>query len=156
MTMSEPGQRVIMVALPVEERIRELDPRQAAAVNRTIDSIVTDPGIPIDLPTGDPGNPYRAVRSSDPDAPVVIYRRGRRGEDGDFFVVSLMSPEQYRQQKADEQSGILNDPAIREEIRVVASTASSTAVRSISGDITVTPTGGAAPTTGPGAPRTSG
>lgn len=148
MTMSEPGQRVIMVALPVVERIRELDPRLAAAVNRAIDRIVTDPGTVIDLPTGNPGNPYRALNTSsrDPNAPVIIYRRARRDEDGDFLVVSLMSPEQYRQQRADEQSGILKDPAVREEIRVAAGTAATVAVRAIPGTATTTQ-GGAVPTT---------
>lgn len=146
MAMSEPGwQCVIMVALPVVERIKELDQRQALAVNRAIDSIVTDPGTVIDLPTGDPANPYRALRSgSGLDAPVIIYRRARKDEDGDFLVVSLMSSEQYRQQRADERSGILNDPAVREEIRVAAGTAATVAARAIPG----TPvTGDAAPTT---------
>ena len=143
--MSDPEHRIILVALPVVERIRELDPKSAAAVNLAIDSIVTDPGSLIDLPTGDPANPYRALRSSrDPNAPVIIYRRARRDEDGDFLVVSLMSPEQYRQQIADERSGILNDPAIREEIRVAAGTAATVAARAIHGTVTQ---GGAVPTT---------
>lgn len=132
-TMSEPAERVIMVALPVEARIRELDPEQAAAVNRTIDSIGPVRGTPIDLPTGDAWNPYYALPAGGADAPVVIYRKTRRGEDGDYLVVSLMSPEQYRQQKADERSGMLKDPVVREEIRVAAGTAATIAVRAIPG-----------------------
>jgi hypothetical protein len=146
MTMSE--QRVIMVAMPVETEIKELEEPQASSVNRAIERIGIIPGEPVDLPTADPARPYYAVHASDPRAPFVIYRQTREGEQGDWLVVSLMTPEEYRQQKADEQSGILNDPAIRQEIRVAAGTAATVAVKALAGTLTATQ-GGAAPTTGP-------
>lgn len=122
-----------MIAIPVLRRIEQLDPERAAAVNRAIDNIGTETGVAIDLPNGDPANPYLALRSRHPDAPLVIYRRARQDEDSDFLVVSLMSPEEYRQQQADERSGLFRDPAVREEIRVVAGTAAAAAVRAIPG-----------------------
>jgi hypothetical protein len=129
MVMSEPGRRIIMVALPVETQLANLpSSEQADAVNDAIDSIGTVPGIPIDLPTADPGHPYQALRTNDPDAPVVIYRKTRPDEEGDFVVVSLMTPEQYTQQKADEKSGLLTQPAVREAIRVTAGAAAQAAV----------------------------
>ena len=152
MNMSERGRRVIMVAVPVEERIAEVEkvrPAEAAAVNRAINSIGTVPGRRIDLPTAPPGTPYYALRTGNPDAPVVIYRELRGDEDGDYLVVSLMTPGQYRQQQEVEESGILNDPAIRQEVRVVANTAATTAVRAMSG----TATGDAAPTSETVPPR---
>ena len=152
MNMSERGRRVIMVAVPVEERIAEVEkvrPAEAAAVNRAINSIGTVPGRRIDLPTAPPGTPYYALRTSNPDAPVVIYRELRGDEDGDYLVVSLMTPGQYRQQQEVEESGVLDDPALRQEVRVVANTAATTAVRAMPG----TATGDAAPTSKTVPPR---
>jgi hypothetical protein len=143
--MSEARERIIMVALPVEARIKELDQKQAEAVNGAIDSIGTVPGTRIDLPTADPAYPYYALLTSDPDAPVIIHRKTRPDEEGDWLVVSLMTPQQYRQQKEDERSGILADPAVRREIRVAAGTAATVAANTIAENITH---GGAVPTTG--------
>jgi len=143
-TVSEPRERVILVAEAVEHQIEQLDVKQAAAVNDAIDCIGITRGRPIDLPNSDPAYPYFAlpVRRS-AQAPVVIYRHARPDEDADFIVLSLMSPEQYRQQIADERSGMLRDPVIREEIRVAAGTAAAVAVQAIPGTVA----GGAAPTT---------
>lgn len=143
--MSEAGQRTIMVALPVEERIVKLEKAQATAVNRAIDRIGTVPGRRIDLPTAPPGTPYYALQTSNPGAPVVIYREMRKEEDGDYLVVSLMTPGQFRQQQEVEESGILDDPALRQEVRVVANTAATTAVRAIPGTVSQAD---AAPTAG--------
>jgi hypothetical protein len=142
----------IAVAQPVIQRIKTLRADQAAAVEAAIRTIGIEPGEPVDLPTARPGTPYRAQRPRLPEAPVLIYREGQPGESGDWLVVSLMTPGEYRQQKADEQSGALRDPVIREEIRVAAGTAAATAVAHPV-TVTITPAGGAAPTTGPGAPR---
>jgi hypothetical protein len=144
MTMSEPGRRVIMVAVPVEERIAELRETQsaeAAAVDGAIDRIGIVPGRRIDLPTAPAGTPYYALRTSDPDAPVIIYRQMRKDEDGDYLVVSLMTPSQYRQQQEAEESGILDDPSIRQEVVVVANTAATSAVRAFPGTVTRTQPG---------------
>jgi hypothetical protein len=149
MTMSEPGRRVIMVAMPVEERVAELEktqPAEAAAVNSAIDRIGTVLGSRIDLPTAPPGTPYYALPTRNPDGPVIIYRQMRDDEDGDYLVVSLTTPGAYRQQQEAEESGILNDPAIRQEVRVVANTAATAAVRALPETADATQSG-AAPTT---------
>lgn len=157
MSVGEPEQQVILVALPVLNQIDRLPPDLAAGVNATIESIGVAPGNVIDLPTAAPGYPYFALRTGHrTGAPYVIYREARPDEDADFCVVSLMSPEQYRQQKADEQSGILRDPAVRREIQVVAGTAASIAVQAIPGTVDVQTAGGAASTTYPGPHRQSG
>ena len=157
MNMGKPGRRVIMVAMPVDERIAELNkirPAEAVAVNRAIDSIGTVTGRRIDLPTAPSGTPYYALRTGNPDAPVVIYREMRKDEDGDYLVVSLMTPSQYRQQQEVEESGILDDPSIREEVRVVANTAATSAVRATAHISTpaVTVTQPGAASTNPAAP----
>jgi hypothetical protein len=154
--MSETGQRVIMVALPVEAQIRQLDERQAAAVNRAIDRLGTVQGRRIDLPTADPAYPYYALQAGSSGAPVIIYRQMRLGEGGDWLVVSLMTPAEYRQQIEDEQSGLLRDPAIRQEIRVAAGTAATTAVKAIPAPVNGTSAGGATPTYRVERPRASG
>ena len=142
----------IAVAQPVIQEIKTLRADQAAAVNAAIRTIGIEPGEPVDLPTARPGTPYQAQRPSLPEAPLLVYRQAQPGEPGDWLVVSLMTPGEFRQQQADEQSGVLRDPAIREEIRVVAGTAAATAVAHPV-TVTITPGSGAAPTTGPGAPH---
>lgn len=144
----------IAVAQPVIQKIKALRADQAAAVQAAIRTIGIEPGEPVDLPTARPGTPYQAQRPSLPEAPLLIYRQAQPGEQGDWLVVSLMTPDEWRQQKADEQSGALRDPAIREEIRVAAGVAASTVATSVTFPpvtVTITPTSGAAPTTGPGA-----
>lgn len=69
----------------------------------------------------------------------------RDDEDGDWLVVSLMTPAQYRQQQEVEQSGILDDPAVRQEVKVAADTAATAAVRALPGGVATQP--GAVPTT---------
>jgi hypothetical protein len=150
--MNEPGQPVILVAVPVMNRIKDLGRKEAAGVGMAIDRIGTVPGTAIDLPTGDPSNPYLALRTGGRGGLVIIYRRARIDENGDFVVVALMTPGQYRQQQADEQSGLLKDPVVREEIRIAAETAATIAVRAIPGSVTTTSSGGAATTVEPGGP----
>lgn len=144
-----PGRRAprIAVAQPVIQKIRTLRGDQAAAVQAAMHTIGADPGESVDLPTARPGTPYKALRTSLPEAPVIIYRQAQPGEQADWFVVSLMTPDEYRQQKADEQSGALRDPAIREEIRIAAGTAATTAATGAASSETVPQAGGAAPTT---------
>jgi hypothetical protein len=156
-SVGEPEQQVILVAVPVLNQIDQLPSDLAASVNDTIESIAVADGEVIDLPTAAPGYPYFALRTGRRvDAPFVIYRRARRDEEADFCVVSLMSPEQYRQQMADERSGMLSDPAIRREIQVVAGTAASIAVQAISGTVDAQTTGGPVPTIYPATHDQSG
>jgi hypothetical protein len=149
----------IAVAQPVIQQIETLRADQAAAVEACIRTIGITPGEPVDLPTARPGTPYQAQRPTLPEAPLLIYRQAQPGEPGDWLVVSLMTPGEYRQQKADEQSGALRDPAIREEIRVAAGTAATTAVAHpptviiTPGDGAAASPSGAVPTSDPGAAR---
>jgi hypothetical protein len=143
----------IAVAEPVMRRIGRLRADLARAVEDAIRRIGTEPGEPIDLPNARPGTPYQVQRPADPAAPVIIYRRTRGGEKGDYLVVSLMTPEEYRQQRQDEQSDALRDPGIRRDIAVAAGTAVSILVEAIPGTVTVTPAqGGAVPTIGTSPP----
>lgn len=131
MNMAEQPQ--IVISPPVKRRIDNLDPAKRAAVRKAIKSIGTVPGEPIDLPTARPGAPYQAQRPDLPEAPMVIYRKSQSqlGDPGDWLVISLMTPDEYRQQKADEQSPLLKDPLVRQEIRIAAGTAATTAVTGI-------------------------
>jgi hypothetical protein len=134
----------IAVAQTVMRRLDALPVDQADAVQRAIRTIGIDPGEPVDLPTAPRGTPYRAQHPRLATAPVVIYRQTQPDERADWLVVSLMTPEEYRQQKHDEQSGVLRDPVVRQDIRIAAGTAVS-AVTAIPGTVT-TGQGGAAPT----------
>jgi hypothetical protein len=136
----------IAVAQPVIQEIRTLRADQAAAVNAAIRTIGITPGEPVDLPTARAGTPYQAQRPNLAAAPFVIYREAKLDEPGDWLVVSLMTPDEYRQHKADEQSGALRNPAIREEIRIAAGTAATTAADDVASRGAGPDDGGAAPT----------
>lgn len=144
----------IAVAQPVIQAINTLRADQAAAVQTAIRTIGVEPGEPVDLPTAPPGYPYQAQRPPLATAPVLIYRGTRPDEQGDWLVVSLMTPEEFRQQKQDEQSAALHNPDVRRDIAIAAGTAATT-VSSSPGSVNIRPTGGAASTSGPGAPRTT-
>jgi hypothetical protein len=121
------------------DKVCEAQPAEAVAVNRAIDRVGTVPGRRIDLPTAPRGTPYYALRTSNPDAPVIIYRKMRDDEDGDWLVVSLMTPAQYRQQQEVEQSGYSTTPAVRQEVKVAADTAATAAVRAFPGGVATQP-----------------
>lgn len=115
----------IAVARPVWEKIDALPPDQQIAVRDALRTVGTVRGELVDLPTAPPGTPYRVHHTRLPTAPVLIYRKSQQSEPGDWLVVSLMTPEEYLQQKRDEQSEALQDPAVRQEIRIAAGTAVS-------------------------------
>jgi hypothetical protein len=106
-------------------RIDRLGGYPAHAVQAAIRTIGIEPGEPIDLPNARPETPYQVQKPADPAAPVIVYRRTQPEEQGDYLVVSLMTREEYRQQKLDEQSEALRDPAVRRDIAVGAGTAAS-------------------------------
>ena len=147
MNMAQGRRPRIAVAQPVIRKIDTLRGDQAAALRAAMHTVGSGPGESVDLPTARPGTPYKALRTSLAEAPVIIYRQAQPGEQADWFVVSLMTPDEYRQQKADEQSGALKDPAIREEIRIAAGTAATTAADDAASRGTGPQTGGAASTT---------
>lgn len=154
--MSMSGERrtpQIAVVQPVIQAIKALRADQANAVNAAIRTIGIEAGEPVDLPTAPDGYPYRAQRPNLASAPLVIYRESqRRKEPGDYLVVSLMTPEEFRQQKQDEQSGALRNPEVRREIAVAAGTA-ATMVNASPGGADIEPSPFAAPTSD--GPRTS-
>jgi len=115
----------IAVAQPVMEAIGTLPEDQADAVRAAIRTIGVQAGEPIDLPTAPPGYPYQAQRPRLATAPLVIYRQSQQGEPGKWLVVSLMTPEEFRQQKQDEQSEALRNPEVRRFLEVAAGTAAT-------------------------------
>ena len=143
------GRRAPQVAVvrPVIEAINSLRADQRDAVQAAIRTIGIESGEPVDLPTAPPGYPYRAQRPNLATAPVVIYRESQREEPGQWLVVSLMSPEEFRQQKQDERSGVLSDPDVRRSIAIAADTAATT-INAGPGSVNIAPDGGAASTTG--------
>jgi len=94
------------------------------------------------LPTAPPGYPYQAQRPDLATAPLVIYRQSQAEEPGDWLVVSLMTPGEFRQQKQDELSEALRNPEVRRFIEVAAGTA-ATYVNAEPGAVTVTQPGAA-------------
>jgi hypothetical protein len=134
---------------PVIQAIRDLRADQRDAVQAAIRTIGVEPGEPVDLPIAPAGHPYLAQRPPLATAPVVIYRRAQASEQGDWLVVSLMSQEEFRQQKQDEQSEALRDPAVRRDIQIGAVTAATT-VSTEPGSPGIARDGGAAPTTSRG------
>ena len=153
--MSMPGERrapQIAVVQPVIQAIKALRADQANAVNAAIRTIGIEAGEPVDLPTAPDGYPYRAQRPHLASAPLVIYRESRQEEPGHFLVISLMTPEEFRQQKQDEQSGALRNPEVRREIAVAAGTA-ATMVNASPGGVDIEPSPFAAPTSD--VPRTA-
>jgi hypothetical protein len=125
----------IAIARTVIRRLDTLPADQADAVRDAIRTIGIVPGEPVDLPTARRGTPYKAQIPRLATAPVVIYRRTQPDEQGDWLVVSFMTPGEYRQQKHDEQSGVLRDPVVRQDIRIAAGTAVSV-VTAIPGTVT--------------------
>jgi hypothetical protein len=143
MTTEETPRPRIAVAQPVMRRIRALPPSIADAMQAAIRAIGKQTGEPIDLPNERPGTPYLAQHAGVSGAPVLIYRETGTGEEGDYLVVGLLTPEEYRQQKQDEWNPVLQDPAVRRDIAIAARTAATVAVNANPG----TPTqGGAAAT----------
>src|SRR5690348_8849282 len=69
----------------------------------------------------------KAVLRTTPRNHLVIYRESRPDEPGDWLVVSLMTPEEFGQQKQDEMSLAIRNPDVRREIAIAAGTAATTA-----------------------------
>jgi hypothetical protein len=145
----------VAVVRPVVEGIDALPADQRDAVRAAIRTIGIERGEPIDLPTAPAGFPYRAQRPHLTTAPLVIYRESQRGEQGDYLVVSLMTPEAFQQQKQDELSTALRNPDVRDEIASIAGTAATT-VSAEPGTVRIAPSAGAAATTsGPRGPAST-
>lgn len=102
----------VEVAETVVTRMEQLDPQQAAAVARAIASVGKDQGTPIriDLPGGSRSRGYKALAPSDPEAPVVIYRRATGGT---WLVAALLDRDKYRLYRQAERANLLDDPVFR-------------------------------------------
>jgi hypothetical protein len=133
----------VAVVRTVIEAINGLRADQGNAVKAALRTIGSKPGEPVDLPNSR-GYSYQAQPPPLAAAPVLIYRRSQSGEQGDWLVVALMTPEEFRQQKQDEQSVALSNPAVRRDIAIAAGTAATT-VTATPGSVNITPGGGAAP-----------
>jgi hypothetical protein len=150
--MSMTDIRVTPEAQAALDALSKAQPAQAQAVHAAMNDLGISTGEPLHIPSAPPGTPFLALKTSLPDAPVVVYRRTTPDEPGDWLVVSLLSPEEYQQlRRAEEALGA--DPAAREIFNaVVAGTVPTSDATMPAGTSPITPTGGAAPTTGPGAP----
>jgi hypothetical protein len=118
----------VLIAQTVLDRLNKLaetDPAKAEAVARAIQTVGQAPAarpIRIDLPNGPPGAKYMALASSDPDAPVIIYRAlipGVDSRDG-WLVTALLPPVEYRHYREAESTGLLDDPAFQKLMMVGA------------------------------------
>lgn len=151
MTMAD-----IWLTTAARAALEKLPPAQAQAVNAAIHGIPSRPGQRLNIPGAPTAEPFLATEPEDPDAPIVIYRRTTPDEEGDWLVVSLMNPGDYRAARRAEQTLAAAPPAVRDLVNAaVAGTISSVDISAPPGTVTSSRTGGAAPTTGPGTPRTA-
>jgi hypothetical protein len=150
--MSMTDIRVTPEAQAALDKLSKEQPEQAQAVRAAMNGLDTETAEPLHIPSAPPGTPFLALKTSLPDAPVVVYRRTTPDEPGDWLVVSLLSPKQYQQlRRAEETLDV--DPGAREIFTaVVAGTVPTSDATTPAGTPTITPTGGAVPTTGPDAP----
>lgn len=107
----------VLIAQTVLDRLNELaqtQPEQAEAVARAIQEVGRAPGAPIriDRSNGPPGAQYMALASSNPDAPVIIYRAHMPDVDEPpgWLVTALLPAAEYRQYREAEKTGLLDDP----------------------------------------------
>jgi hypothetical protein len=114
MTMAD-----IWLTTAARTALESLPSDQADAVSTAIRHIPSNPGRPLNLPGAPPAQPFLAVEPEDRAAPVVIYRHATPLEDGDWLVVSLMPPADYRATRHAEQTLASAPPAAREGVTSV-------------------------------------
>ena len=110
----------VLVAQAVLDRLEmlaEANPEQAATVAHAILTVGQAKAAPIriDLPNGPSGSKYMALAPSNPDAPVIIYRRRVPEVDGGsgWLVTALLPREEYQQYREAERTGLLDDPTFQ-------------------------------------------
>jgi hypothetical protein len=91
--MSDMGQT--LVTRTAQAQILALDDDGRDAVDAAIENLSEESGEPIELPAAPGGAAYLAMKTSD-DTPVVIYRAVPEGEGGGWLILSLMSPDEYK------------------------------------------------------------
>lgn len=143
------------------QMLRALDDADSRAADAALAIIDEQPGQPINLPGAPAGTSYLALPARrNPGGPVIIYRPLLPTEGEGWLVVSLLTPEEYRDIGRAEEL-VTASPAAREIVSaVVAGTVATAGVATATAtalppSVTVTPqTGGSVPTTGTDAPRT--
>jgi hypothetical protein len=80
-----------LVTRTAQEQICALNEDERDAVDAVIESTGLDNGELIELPSGEEGKVYRAVRTRGESTPVIIYREDR----GSWLILSLMTPQEY-------------------------------------------------------------
>jgi hypothetical protein len=92
--MSDMGQP--LVTRTAQDQILALDDDGRDAVDAAIEHLSEVSGELIDLPTAPQGTTYLAMKTSGGDTPVVIYRAASEREGGGWVILSLMSPDEYK------------------------------------------------------------
>jgi hypothetical protein len=108
-------------------QINALDDAAAQSVDSAIQTLDKRTGEPIDLPSAPAGTSYLALPTrrsqNDEPGPVIIYRPRLPREGGGWLVVSLLSPDEYRDVLRAEEL-VATSPAAREIVgAIVAGTA---------------------------------
>ncbi len=150
MTMAD-----IWLTAAARAALEKLPRAEAVAVNAAISDIPSKPGRRLNIPGAPAAEPFVVLEPPVRDAPVVIYRRTTTDEPGEWLVVDLMNPEDYRAARRAEEALAAAPPKVREIVNAaVAGTAATVSVTAPAGAVDAQ-TGGAVPTTGPGAAQTS-
>jgi hypothetical protein len=116
--LPSPAIASIAVAQTVVDQLDRMDPRDAAEIAKAIATVADDPGVPvrIDVPPGATAKDFRALSTSDPDLPVIIYCPGP--EPGTWLVVALVDPATYQTYRKGEKQRLLDDPIVQDLIKL--------------------------------------
>jgi hypothetical protein len=153
----------IRITRSAREQIGTLDAAAARAVDSALAALDERPGRPINLPGAPAGTSYLALPTRRSAAgPVIIYRPTLPSEGEGWLVVSLLSPEEYRNIGRAEEL-VTASPAAREIVNAVvagtiatATVATATATAPPPTVITTPQTSGPVPTKDPATPRSPG
>lgn len=107
-----------LVTRTAQDQILALDDDERDAVDAAVENLSEESGEPIDLPAALKGAAYRAIKTSGGDTPVVIYRAVPEGEGGGWLILSLMSPDEYKD-VLEVQERLAEVPAARDLVETV-------------------------------------
>ncbi len=117
----------IRITRSAREQIGTLDAAAARAVDSALAALDERPGRPINLPGAPAGTSYLALPTRRSAAgPVIIYRPTLPSEGEGWLVVSLLSPEEYRNIGRAEEL-VTASPAAREIVNAVVAGTVATA-----------------------------
>jgi hypothetical protein len=100
----------IRMSRPAVDAFETLSKSQQAAVAEAIRRIGPDAGTLLKIPPGGSGGGYLAMVPSDPDGPVVIYRRLTADEGDGYLVTAIVGRSEYKSYQRAERQGILDTP----------------------------------------------